>query len=73
MDGTVEYSVNIVCTMSYVRVPKNSCFWVTVCTRRWDSERKLLYDDTFNHFYAVRSGSYRIRWNNAKYGPLRCL
>jgi len=23
-------------------------------------------DDIFNHFYAVRPGSYRIRWNDAK-------
>jgi len=22
--------------------------------------------DIFNHFYAVRPGSYRIRWNTAK-------
>ena len=35
-------------------------------TRRWDSERELFYDDIFNHFYAVRLGSYWIRWNNAK-------
>jgi len=35
-------------------------------TRRWDSERELSYDDIFNHFYAVRTGSYRIPWNNVK-------
>jgi len=34
--------------------------------KRWDSEHELFYDDIFNHFYAVRHGSYRIRWNNAK-------
>jgi len=27
-------------------------------------------DDIFSHFYAVRPGSYRIRWNNAKWGLL---
>ena len=31
----------------------------------------FFYDDIFNHFYAVRPGSYRIRWNNAKRGKLR--
>ena len=25
----------------------------------------------FTHFYAVRPRSYRIRWNNANWGPLR--
>ena len=34
--------------------------------RRWDNECELFYYDIFNHFYAVRPGSYRIRWNNAK-------
>jgi len=34
--------------------------------RRWDSERKLFYGVIFNRFYAVRPGSCRIRWNNAK-------
>jgi len=34
--------------------------------RRRYSERELFYVDIFNHFYAVRPGSYRIRWNNAK-------
>jgi len=24
------------------------------------------YDDIYNQFYAVRPGSYRIWWNNAK-------
>ena len=33
---------------------------------RWDSERERFYDNNFNHFYAVRPGSYRIRWNNVK-------
>ena len=39
--------------------------------RRWDSEREVFYDDIFNHFYAVRPGRYRTRWNNANEGPLR--
>jgi len=26
---------------------------------------------SFNHFYAIGLQSYRIRWNNAKYGLLR--
>jgi len=26
----------------------------------------FFYDDTFNHFYAVLPGSYRIRWNKGK-------
>jgi len=26
----------------------------------------FFYDDIFNHVYAVRPGSYRICWNNAK-------
>jgi len=26
----------------------------------------FFYGDIFNHFYAVRPGSYWIRWNNAK-------
>jgi len=34
--------------------------------RRWDSKCELFYDDIFNHFYAVRPGSYRIQWHNAK-------
>ena len=34
--------------------------------RRWDSERELFHDGIFNHFYALRPGSYRIRWNNEK-------
>jgi len=38
--------------------------------RRWDSERELFYDDIFNHFYSMRPGSYRIRWNNADAGLL---
>jgi len=33
---------------------------------RWHSEREHYYDNIFNHFYAVRPESYRIRWNNAK-------
>ena len=39
--------------------------------RRWDSERERFYDNIFNHFYAVRPGSYLSQWNNAKQGPLR--
>jgi len=31
----------------------------------------FFYDDIFNHFFAMCRGSYRIQWNNAKYGPLR--
>jgi len=26
----------------------------------------FFYDDIVNHFYALRPGSFRIRWNNAK-------
>jgi len=28
---------------------------------RRDSEHELFYEDIFNHFYAVRPGSHRIR------------
>ena len=34
--------------------------------RRWDGERELYYYDIFNHIYAMRPVSYRIRLNNAK-------
>jgi len=26
----------------------------------------LMFTYIFNHFYAMRPGSYRVRWNNAK-------
>jgi len=40
------------------------------CTRNSSGDEianvNFCYDDTFNDIYAVRPGSYRIRWNNAK-------
>jgi len=42
-----------------------TCFCFGLCSCRW----KFTY--IFNLFYAVRSESYRIRWNNAGQGPLR--
>jgi len=39
------------------------CFGLHFC------RRKFKY--VFNHFYAERPDSYQIRWNNAKWRPLR--
>jgi len=38
-------------------IVKNRCFGLHFC------RRKFRY--IFNHFYAMRPESYRIRWNNA--------
>ena len=41
----------------------------TIYTRKSSGDElanvNFFYGDTFNHFYAVRPGSYRIRGNNA--------
>jgi len=43
---------------------KTRCFGLHFCRGQ--------FRNIFNHFYAVRAQSYQIRWNDAKYRPLRC-
>ena len=42
---------------------KARCFGLHFCRR--------MFTYIFNHFYAMRPGSYRVGRNNAKWGPLR--
>jgi len=44
---------------------KTTFFGLHLCHRK--------YPCIFNHFYVIRTGSYRIRWTNEKYGLLRRL
>jgi len=48
--------------------------WASCLTRNSSGDEivnmSFFCGNIFNHFYAVRLGSYQIRWNNAKYVPL---
>jgi len=70
--GVYAYLYTLILSVLLVRATVLHKSWQAITNKklstRWDSKREIY--DIFN-FYAMRLGSDRIRWNNAKQGPLR--